>query len=327
MAENPQLAVTTHEHFVKNVVEDGVLQKNVLLERIKSKGKMHYSVGGTQIGPGVMRARQHSVSGWGSMVATDIPQPDLFENWSHQWGGKIAQFYVDEWDNLANHNKSEALIDMMDEQETALQEDFAEDLEDNMFTDRTGNNPAQWGGLASFIKKTGTYGGLSQASGNAIGNKWKAQVIPGTGSISGADFDSAPGKYLSRLLTYLQIGKSGNNRPDFIITTREGYLKYSYMVQDLYKVENVDKKLRAMGHDNFVWQGVPVVWSDSCPTNKFYAVNAKKIHMYCQTSKLLVPRTYDSHNPFGKIFAILTKSQIVCTNPRVQGAISSTLVG
>ncbi len=329
MANNPQLAVMTHENFVKDVISDGVLESNVFFNELKRRNKVRKNEKGTQI-IGVVRKSQHTISQWAAMHNPNVTQPETKERWTHDWGGVFGQYFTDEWD-VASNAGEEALFRMQEEDLDDLRDDVNEYFEDYMFADGLSLSPAGIGGLEAFVKKTGTYAGISQTSGT--NNYWKANVINGgnsTGSIGSYDTDDANSfpnskRLLTKLINDCTRGatKGGSNSPDAGFCDRTQWNFLHTQIERQRRVTSLADRLR-VGHQNFVWNGIPFFWSDSCPAQTVYIVNWDKLELWCAYNKLARSRSMDSILPIGTVHQMYGKLQMVCRSPRHMGKISAT---
>ena len=333
MADNPQQAVFTHELFVKNRIADGVLEANVFFDAAKQRGNISYNVGGTEI-VHLHHYKTNSVGTWGPLLDETWSQPDNHVRAVHQWGGVFAQYMIDEWDKLANVGQSEALANMQTEFLKNLEDDVNQYYEDYMFLDGLSLSPGGIGGLAAFMKKTGTYGGISQASGNAIGNTRKAQVLDGSVALTGGTLTATDSrytntdypmvkKYWSTLFTRCDRGvKKGGNKIDACFMGRNEWLEMHQAIELQRRVISDSSKIK-VGHENFEWMGKPFFWSDSCQANTGYAINFNTIFFKVQTSKLAVSKSHKIPMPMVDVHQLYAKLQMYCDNPRMNGVIIS----
>lgn len=312
VGNNPQQAEFNHALFVKETA-DALLEKNVVFSELKSRGRILFNQGGTQIEQRVRNAR-NTIQGFGPMFESVPAQPQLLTHATYSWGGFYADYYIDEWDVLANKGESK-ILDHQDKLLQFLKEDWMEVMEDYMFTNGLTEDPAKIGGFAAFIKTTGTYAGLSQTN-----TYWKAQI---TNMVSGS-WGTTPLQTLTKLENLCTRG-SGNTRPHAGFMTRTAWNTVHDKIETIRRiVENPDKV--KVGHRNFVNNGVEYFWSDSAPVDKVWVVNFDTLYLRCQTSKLFEERTVETFSPIGQLHQMYSKCQLCCDNPRMNGVVSASTI-
>lgn len=310
VGNNPQHAEYNHQLFVKETA-DALLEKNVFFGELKSRGRILYNQGGTSIEQRVRNAR-NTISGWGPLQEAVPQQPQLLTHATYQWGGFYADYYIDEWDILANQGEAK-ILDHQDKLLQFLKEDWMEVMEDYMFTNGLSEDPAKIGGVAAFIKTTGTYAGLSQTD-----TYWKAQIV------NGVSYNTAPLAVLTRIENLCTRG-SGNTRPSAGFMTRTAWNTAHDKIETVRRVVEDGDKVK-MGHRNFLNNGVPYFWSDSAPVDKIWVVNFDTLYLRCQTSKLFEDRTTEVYSPIGSLHQMYSKLQLCCDNPRMNGVVSHSTI-
>lgn len=325
MANNTNLDViaTTHARFVKGPVTDGVLTASPFFYLLKQRGKMKYSVPGTQYGPGVLRYDTHVINKWGGADVKQIPIPRLFTNWAADWCGYFSQWATIEWDMLENRDE-EAIADLYQETQDAVRDDWAVFVNNLLFTDGSSESPPGLIGLPGFVKTTGTY--LTIAQTNAY---WQSNVITGS-SISGKTFESHPLAYIRRLAN--NIGAKGktdgpmpNNRPDFAITTQSAYEHIINYMQSFMNIPvSVNQETFGMGWRHAVIDGVEIYYDPNCTSQTLYMLTMKNMEWVFQTKSMFATATHKIPQPIGsEAHQTWTKTALVNRSPRTTGAITS----
>jgi hypothetical protein len=306
------------------MISDGVLESNVFLNEAKSRGAIKYKETGTKY-DFPQRHAANTIVGYGPMMNKTISQPVLHRRGELEWGGFYGDYFIDNYDVLANSNASEAIFNMQEEYLDNLRDDFHEVLEDYCFTDGLTETPRKWGGLEAFTNTSGNYANISQSNAD-----WKAQLLAGAQtSTVGGSFKVTTTEYATRILTRLLNlcvhgkQKGGKNRPGALFTDRANWNHVHDRIEANRRVISDASKIKA-GFQNWVWSGVPGYWSDSCPAEKVYAVNFNYLKFCMQTAKLAVSNSSKWAMPIGTLHQLYNKGQMVCTNPRMMGLISAT---
>jgi len=318
---NPQLAILTHQKFLKDFVSPGTTETNTALMELKARGKIKYNQGGTKVVFDV-RTAKHAVSNWGPMLQKNPTQPVLHKQAEVEWGGAYMDYFLDMWDKVSNENKPEALFSMQRQYLEALQEDYQEHWEDYFFKNGLTESPKGFGGLAAFVAATGTYATLSQTDAS-----WKAQILSGaSGTINGGPFKKQAAKYMTKITLDCTRGarRGAEGRPQAAFANRANW---AYMHDDLegkrrYITTNTTKL--NMGHQNFVWDGVEYFWSDSATSAKVLYINWNYLEVYVATGQLAFEQSHEVPYPPGQLHQLFTKAQIICRGPRFFGKISAT---
>lgn len=311
VAENPMLSKYVHTRFVKNLA-DCLTESNIAWNKLKENGKIEYSHGSTSITQQVRKER-HTMQGFGPMYESVPAQPQHYDTATYTWGGKFLDYFIDEWDLLANQGP-DVILNMQKQLMTDAESDCMEDLEDNFFTNLLTNDPAQFGGLAAFNKQTGTYAGLAQTN-----TFWKAQAI----ALTSTTFTSTPLGILTVLENLCTRGKTqrGKNRPNFGFTDRTVWNGIHNKIETIRRIVGDNGDIE-MGFVNFLNNGVRYYWSDSAPSNVVQIGNWNNLSAIFQTSSVFQDRTMEPITPIGKVYQMYSKGMFKCDNPRMFGKIS-----
>ncbi len=127
-----------------------------------------------------------------------------------------------------------------------------------------------------FITNTGSVGGIDATTTNTW---WRANVYTTVGALTIQNMDSVFNQCWQNI-----------SEPDFIVTTRALYEKYSALARSNYQF--LDRKMVDMGFGDIQFRGKPVIFSTACPSGHVYFVNTQDGF---GSLKLYVHRDFDFH--------------------------------
>ncbi len=317
---NPDVSAATHQKFVAGPVTDAVLKATPFLNEVKKRGNIKYGVGGTEYQPPPIRKGQMPIGPWTGYNIGIVPEPQLFATPSFPFTGYISQWVFLEWNRLANQEGNTRIADMYAEYLKAEKGDWAVYFNSLFFSDGSTATPAGLLGLPSFMKASGTYGGLNQS--NAW---WQPVRLDGSTGLANRTFATDPLAYLERLMNNIaQLGASTgvaiDNRPDFGMTTQTMFehLKMTF-ANRTYQAATVNTESVGMNFINVMAVGATIYWDPGCTANTLYVLRLDDAELVFQTEKMFGTKTYYQEQPIGEAHQTFTKGNFVYRDVRSAG--------
>jgi hypothetical protein len=325
-------AAMTRTAFIKGPVVDAITNRTPLIAAIKKRGKIKKKQGGLTIRPPAVRYKDPTIQEWDGRNQMDVVELDLHTYAEHGWVGLVHNWVDNKWDELENQGP-EALADEIEENMEAVGQAWTNKFDSILWANGTSSTPVQLSGLESFMKITGTYGGLSQAATDANGLYWWAPtVINGTTALTPRTFKTDPNAYLCNLAQTIgnrSKSSSLNNEagPDFGITTQTiwEHIKHYYESKAMFPM-TVSTETIGMNARSIKAEGMDIYWSRSCTASTFYALSISDLTFYLQTGDWFATRELKVNDPIGDLHQTYFKGQLVTNNPRAHGKITSISV-
>ena len=181
-------------------------------------------------------------------------------------------------------------------------------MNQDAFSDGTGNSSKNLTGLQAIVSTTGTLGSLSPTT-----YTWWAPTSTSCGSFA------ANG--LSKMRTLFNTLSLGNDKPDFIITTQTAFEYYESALQPQERY--TDSKLANSGWQNLTFKGVPLMFDRDCPSGKLYALNSNYLNFVVHRDADFT--LGDMQKPIGQDVVsaqLLFMGNMTCSNRRMQGELT-----
>jgi hypothetical protein len=325
-------AAMTRTAFIRGPVVDAITNRTPFYAALKRRGKIKFRQGGLTIRPPAIRYKNPSVQGWDGRNQLQVVELDLHAYAEHGWVGYVHNYIDNKYDQLENQGP-EALHDEDEANAEAVEQMWVNHFDDVLFDNGTSSTPVALSGLESFMKITGTYGGLSQAAQDANSLYWWGPtVINGTTALTPRTFKTDPKAYLKNLANTIGnrgVSSSLSNEagPDFGITTQTIWEHIASYYEEKARIPmTVSTETVGMNARMIRAEGMDIYWSSSCPASTFYALSMKDLTMYLQTGEWFVTRDLQIADPIGELHQTYFKGQLVTNNPRAHGKITNISV-
>jgi len=306
------MTATTREYFEKRVV-DNIYNSSVFLKTMLLDGRVRkYVKGGRKIVDPLKYAKKGASGTYSAWDTFDVTPPDNITAAEHTWGNYYSTVAIsgdDEDQNMGDNMVVSLLTDRMEEAETQMRDDIANDL----FSGGGGKGLL---GIDTAIA-AGSYGGIDGAtytwwqSGSSSTARTRAQLIDPTDT--------------TNFINYLfQAADRGclhkGNVANLVVTTPliwdiyEGTLQASAR----YPKTTRGQKIADAGFDVVEWRSRPVVKDELCPAGYVYFISTNAMTIYTHPNKYFkftgfkVPTNQD-----GRVGQVLTKLQLAINNRRM----------
>lgn len=282
-----QLQAVTDDWYEKQV-NDIYFQDNILLWSLMSGKLMEENVvssGETVDGGKMIRVfleyGEANGSAYGASVTINATPAAIINAAQFRWAGEIAWNSINLDEQVQNNGKA-ALVDIA----MSKLENIQKTIKDNMGTHvydsaADANSILGLGNLFNTTTST-TYGEIAEADMAA----WKANVITTSEAISFPVMQS--------IRRTAGIGQNSKGKPNLYITTE--LLKDAYESTLQVQARYQDTKLAAVGFDNILFGGKPVVADDKQTAGYMDAVNLNYLKMKSH-------RDYKFTKPVWRLFA------------------------
>jgi hypothetical protein len=240
---------------------DNIFKRTAALDWLKNTAKLDEQGGSTAVFP-IEYAKNGSFQ-WYSNYDQLVPVhgEELVSAAEYQWK-QSAIFIPMSGMEEAKNSGDRAIINLLKTKVNNAEMTYAEQLETALFTyDGTESSGKAMGGLPSLIEGTGTVGGIDSST----YTYWNG-YIPTTATYSLALHSKA-----YNTVSY------GADTCDFQVTTQALWETYEGKLQPYQRF--TDAKTAEAGFTNLLHRGSKVVWSDICPSTKWYFLNSRHVKL------------------------------------------------
>lgn len=310
------LLATTLKRYAPKL-EDNVFSSKPLLWAIRAAGAIENEDGGTKLVEPLIYAEAPNVgsySGTDIFATADNTGIGAAEfDWAQYYG--LVHFTGLE---LAKNQGRARLLSLMEARLQQVELTIAENLDEMLFGDGSGNSNKDFHGLAAIISASdpsfGDFGGIDRTT----YSWWQAttQAASSTNTLA-----------LTDMATVYNSASEGNDHPTNIFTTQTGFEAYEALLTDQIRFE--DTAMADAGFQNLMYKGAPIAfdtYADVASTTEgnapMWFVNFKYIKLktlsgvWFQPSEMLQPTNQDVFYKH-----LLLYGQLVATNCARQGVL------
>lgn len=267
------LASTTLKNY-RAQLADNVSEKIALFYWLREKGRVMPEDGGTSIVEPLMHGLG-SLQSWSGLDVLDAEQVDGIT--AAEYERKFASVPIVITDEEATKNKGKSrIISLLDSKVQQAEITMNQGIEEMWFGDGTGNNNKDMNGLQALIEVdatnasgltptlvgSGTVGGITRSSSN---NYW--QVYNNDGAYDTTSYDQ-----LKEAMRKMIIRLSAYGGVDLMLTTDVVLAGYEGLLEE--NMRHSDNMMGDAGFYNVKYKGIPVVWSNYCPSGYLYYLNS-----------------------------------------------------
>lgn len=309
------LATTLRRYAPK--LEDNVFSSKPLLWAIRAAGAIENEDGGTKLVEPLIYAEAPNVgsySGTDVFATADNTGISAAEyDWAQYYG--LVHFTGLE---LAKNQGRAKLLSLMESRLQQVELTIAENLDEMLFGDGSGNSNKDFIGLAAIISASdpsfGDLGGIDRTA-NAY---WRASTKAATVANTLA---------LADMANVYNTASEGNDHPTNIFTTQTGFESYEALLTSQKRFE--DTAMADAGFQNLMYKGAPIAfdtYADVASTTEgnapMWFVNFKYIKLktlsntWFKPSEMLQPTNQDVFYKH-----LLLYGQLIATNCKRQGVL------
>lgn len=163
---------------------------------------------------------------------------------------------------LAKNTGKQAILSLLDARMKQLEMTIAENLDEMLFTGTDNNSSDKtWLGIT---KACGTVDSTVGDIDSTTYTWWDPQVNSSAVALS-----------LSVMRSLYNLASEGNDHPNYIITTRDGFEAYEDLIDD--NARFLDPKMADAGFQSLMFKGAPITFDSYCPDGDMYFLNTKYI--------------------------------------------------
>jgi hypothetical protein len=316
-----QVAATVWERKFGKKPSDAVFNSRALFHLLGEKGFKQSAGGGRLFEYPVEYAENTTFKSYGEMEELDTTRIDVFD--AAQFTIKIAAGTVvySELEELRAAG-GEGKIDLIADKLENGRQSHISDLNQQCFSDGTGNGGKDFGGLQLLVSTSptsGTVGGINRATWSFWRNR------QASGAQSSAAFDNLRASMRS---VFNQCTLGGiQKQPACWVTTRTVFEGYESLLVANERFTSEDKSRKGGGdaafkNDVLTFKGKPGSYDEDAPSGNLYFLNPEVLKItYLQWMKMY-PQV-DPANQLANVHKVATFGNMTTNNPRHLGVVSS----
>jgi hypothetical protein len=316
------IVATTIEYRSKSLA-DNVSLHNDVFKRMNQKGNVDPIDGGYKIIEELEYAENATFKWYNGFDTVDVQPQEIFSAAEYDLKLAVISVVISGTEMLQNSGQ-QRFINLLKRKMVNAENSFKNNLTRSLFSDGTGFNGRQLGGLQALIASnptTGTVGNISRASWPFWQNKRFRGVTDGGAAITSTNIQS----YMTQLA--LQLLR-GSDFPDLIVFDSNYYNLYQQSLAPNFRVTTNDTtgggfkslKFYSVGNDS------DVIFSGSgvgMPANTGYFINTNYLRLRPHTDRNMVKIGGDRQptNQDAIVSLLGWAGNMTCSNMALQGTL------
>lgn len=316
------IVATTIENRSKELADNISIHAS-LLQRMKSRGNIDPISGGYKIVEELEYAENQSFKWYNGFDTIDVQPQEIFSAAEYDLKMAAISVVVSGQEMLMNSGK-EKFIPLLKRKITNAESSFTNNLVRSLYSDGTGFNGRQIGGLQLLISSnptTGTVGNINRANWSFWQNQRFRGVTDGGAAVSATNIQS----YMTQLCLRLV---RNSDFPDFVVFDANYYNLYTQSLQPNFRVTTNDTtgagfkslKFYAVGNDaDVIYAGNGV----GMPANTGYFINTKYLRLRPHADRNMVKIGGDRQptNQDAVVQLLGWAGNLTCSNMALQGTL------
>ncbi len=314
--------VTTTLRNRTGKLADNVSKNNMLLKRLRSKGKIKTVSGGRTIVQELEYAENGTFKRYSGYEALNISVSDVATAAEFNYAQAAVAISISGLEQLQNNGES-AIIDLLEARIGNAERTLTNNIALDCYADGTADGGRQIGGLALLISNTpttGTVGGIDASA--TAATFWRnikySSVTDGGAAATSANIQH----YMNK--TYVQLVR-GADKPDLIIADNNYWTLYLESLQGIQRITTTGEA--TAGFDSLKYMNADVVLDGGvgggAPTSSMYFLNTDYIFFRPHTDRNFTPLGDDRFavNQDAMVKLIGFAGNMTVSNRRLQGVL------
>jgi hypothetical protein len=315
-----QTVAASWEAIVGKSPEDNIFDEYWLLDRLTS-GKSFLSVnGGRSINGPIEYAVNTTFRSYSDTEALDTTRIDVFDEFAFAWKENAGTVVMSELEKAKNQGEGRK-FDLLAAKMESLRNSARKALNEQAFSDGTGNSSKDMGGLAHIVAtspSSGTVGGINRGTYTF----WRNQQT--SGAKSSTAFDNLRAVMRS---VYNDCSSGVNAKhPDYWVTDQTVFQGYESLLIANEMVTSKGKGDFDGGFKNeyAMFKGIPGSYDEDCTASALYFLNNANLKLAYQKGYWMKGfPAVDPANQTVDVFKVMTIANLISNNPRRLGVITA----
>jgi hypothetical protein len=255
-----ELASTTLQMYEKSL-EDNIFRKAVVFNHLKANGGMKSVSGGRSIVIPLMYSTNSTVKAFTGLDTLDNTYQDTVDAAEVSWKNYDVSVVFTFTDELQNSGESQ-VIDLLEAKIMQAENSLRERLNDDLYNGAA-SDTKEITGLETIVAASGSYAGIN----GSTYSWWTSRVNATAATLTVAMMREAKNT--------ANLGNGGSN-VSIIVTSQTLYEKYAALLTATYSMSPSSSESKRLGDGGFAaleFEGVPVVFDQSCAADRMYFLN------------------------------------------------------
>jgi len=304
-----ELITTTLRNRSKSL-SDNVSNHNALLTRLSQNGNIS-TVTGREIVRELEYASNGSVNFYTGYETLDVSPSDVLTSATFSYKQLAGNVTISGLEQIQNSG-TEAIINLLESRIGVLEKTMANTLSTSLYSDGTGSDGKEVGGLQLLVADagTGTVGGINSTTYTF----WKNAQTTATSSAF-----STTNVQTDMNTMYLNLVR-GNDSPDLIMADGNAYKAFLGSLQAIQRITS--DGMAKSGFTSVAYLNSDVVFDDACPQDKMYMLNTDYLRLEVAANRNFVPgEAKMSVNQDAMVTPMFWSGNLTCSNRALQGVI------
>jgi len=304
-----EIITTTLRNRSKSLA-DNVSNHNALLTRLSQNGNIS-TVTGREIVRELEYASNGSVNFYTGYETLDVSPSDVLTSATFSYKQLAGNVTISGLEQIQNSG-TEAIINLLESRIGVLEKTMANTLSTSLYSDGTGSDGKEVGGLQLLVADagTGTVGGINSTTYTF----WKnAQTTATSTAFSTTNVQA------DMNTMYLNLVR-GNDSPDLIMADGNAYKAFLGSLQAIQRITS--DGMAKSGFTSVAYLNSDVVFDDACPQDKMYMLNTDYLRLEVAANRNFVPgEAKMSVNQDAMVTPMFWSGNLTCSNRALQGVI------
>jgi len=302
--------VTTTLRNRSRQLSDNVSNHNALLRRMRENGNQT-----TVTGRSIVRELEYAANGtvqfYSGYETLDVSPSDVLTAAEFEYKQLAGNVTISGLEQVKNSG-TEAIINLLEARVNVLEKSMMNTLSTAIYSDGTGSDGKEVGGLQLLVADagTGTVGGINSSTYTFWQN---VQTTATSSTFSTANVQADMNNI------YLQLVR-GADSPDLVMAGTNAYKAFLGSLQAIQRITSDD--LANSGFTSVQYLNSDVVFDDACNTDRMYFLNTDYLRMEVAAGRDFVPgEARMSVNQDALVTPMFWSGNLTCSNRALQGVI------
>ena len=304
-----EIITTTLRNRSKSLA-DNVTNHNALLRRLSENGNIS-TVTGRQIVRELEYASNGTVGFYTGYETLDVSPSDVLTSATFAYKQMAGNVTISGLEQIQNSG-TEAIINLLESRIGVLEKTMSNTLSTSLYSDGTGSDGKEVGGLQLLVADagTGTVGGINSTTYTF----WKNAQTTATSSAF-----STTNVQTDMNTMYLNLVR-GNDSPDLIMADGNAYKAFLGSLQAIQRITS--DGMAKSGFTSVAYLNSDVVFDDACPQDKMYMLNTDYLRLEVAANRNFVPgESRMSVSQDASVTPMFWSGNLTCSNRALQGVI------
>lgn len=320
------IASATIHNYRKTLV-DNLIDKQCLLWKLKSQGFISEDKGGTKIVQPLMYGSNATVASYQGYDLLDVSPSAGITSSEYVWKYLAGSVVISGQEEFENSGDSSRIFNLLDAKLKQLETSFKLEVNQQLFSDGTGNSSKDITGLALAVEDGtawSTYGGIDSDANTWWRNQWLDFDTYSGGATTFGVTAGQSTKGLNIMRRMFNLCSVDGERPDLIVTTQDLFEAYESVVEGKLQLAQVDTKMADAGFMNVMFKKVPILWDSEMTDEGMLFLNSKYLKFVVGKGRNFTQTPFiRPQNQDAKVSQLLLACQLVTSKRDVHGRISA----